>query len=388
MYPTTTKIILYNRIRNYLNATSNFDLSLFTRVKKVHPTTPSNPPSIRPSKKSKIEVVEITNDDHTQVTASNVCSNHKQLQQQDQTTTNTFVGTIPSISPSDVPTRSTVSSSDAPIDISTSFRSTTDNVEISKNAADNSRQKQQSYSNNTIQDNNIINNENNESQPLYCQLCNEDKTTETTIVKNIKNFMNVNDKMGGPNKHTSNIVRTAILSACTYQTTTGIEKIRTCLDINKTTFYKFMATKSLHENEINMDNFILPKKHVYSRSTKSAQLQSINDFCHSDEGSSIDSNSHKVFELEDGSKHPRRIFRVKTIKENYSIFVQSEVVEQFKNINPNYKTPSLSTFKRNLCPCLSTPTMMSCVDINTSGLCYYMKGLGDFFEKEKILENK
>ena len=34
MYPTTTRITLYNRIQNYLNTHSNFELRLYTSEKK------------------------------------------------------------------------------------------------------------------------------------------------------------------------------------------------------------------------------------------------------------------------------------------------------------------------------------------------------------------
>ena len=71
MYPTTTRIKLYNRIQNYLNATSNFELSLYTRVKNVHPITQSNPCE-PPTKKAKIDNLVDDIQLETPLDASNV----------------------------------------------------------------------------------------------------------------------------------------------------------------------------------------------------------------------------------------------------------------------------------------------------------------------------
>ena len=72
------------------------------------------------------------------------------------------------------------------------------------------------------------------------------------------------------------------------------------------------------------------------------QRQSVLDFCHSDEGSSIDSNLHKVVTI-NNVDHAARVWSVMTVNEQYELFKQSDIVEEFTRLHSNYVTP-LRTF--------------------------------------------
>ena len=62
------------------------------------------------------------------------------------------------------------------------------------------------------------------------------------------------------------------------------------------------------------------------------QQQSVKDFCHANESSTIDSNSCcKTVEVRNGEKHVPRAWIAKTCNKQCELFKQSEVSEQLKN---------------------------------------------------------
>ena len=72
-------------------------------------------------------------------------------------------------------------------------------------------------------------------------------------------------------------------------------------------------------------------------------MVSIVEFFHSDESSSIDSNSRKII-IVTGKQHIGRVWSVKTLNEQYSLFKQSEVIERYIDRYPDFVIPSRSTF--------------------------------------------
>ena len=89
------------------------------------------------------------------------------------------------------------------------------------------------------------------------------------------------------------------------------------------------------------------------------------------------------------SPHPQRVWRVKTGKEQYDLFKQSDTVDEFRRVHENrFVLPSLSTFLHYLCKCVKKPTLMSCVDVNTSSLTHYMRGLDTFIKKRKDIRER
>lgn len=84
----------------------------------------------------------------------------------------------------------------------------------------------------------------------------------------------------------------------------------------------------------------------------------------------------------DNEKHDGRVWLVKTLKEQYEMFIQSETIESFKLQHPRFVPPSQSFFWKNRCPCVSSPVMQSCVDIHSSAVIHYMRCLS------KVIRNK
>jgi hypothetical protein len=220
----------------------------------------------------------------------------------------------------------------------------------------------------------------NESQ-LLCQPCYEppqnEITVEDLIVDNIKQFMKSNSK-GGPISNKINITKECVLTACTSSSSDRHTEIRDTLGINRSYFASFKKRAKKENEPITALNVTFPQHHKYSRKTTDLMLQCINEFCHSEEGTSVDSNSFKIHKV-DGDEHPQRIWRVSTCNEQYELFKQSDVVERYLHLNSsNFRIPSRSFFLQHRCTCVDKPTMMSCVDRTMSSLYHYMRSLSQF----------
>ena len=100
--------------------------------------------------------------------------------------------------------------------------------------------------------------------------------------------------------------------------------------------------------------------------------QCVHVLCHCADSSSIDSNSRKIVVVSE-EKHTARVWKVKTVNEQYGMFLQSTTLEDCMNTNPTFPTPSCSFFFDNQCKCVSPPVVMQlCVNITTSAMLHYM----------------
>jgi hypothetical protein len=89
------------------------------------------------------------------------------------------------------------------------------------------------------------------------------------------------------------------------------------------------------------------------------------------------------------SPHPQWVWRVKTGKEQYDLFKQSDIVDEFRRVHNNtFVILSISTFLQYLCKCVKKSTLMSCVDVHTSSLTHYMRGLDTFIKKRKEIRER
>ena len=163
----------------------------------------------------------------------------------------------------------------------------------------------------------------------------------------------------------------AVIAACKHSVPSYMkEKSRQAIVVSNRIFYsKFPVIPVAQYNH--------PEQK--SRETKIGEIQRkcIADFCHSDDSSSIDSNSHKIITV-DGEKHVARVWHTKTVNEQYTLFLHSDVLHQYHQMHPHFRTPSRSLFYHNRCKCVSAPVMQSCVDIHTSSLVHYMRAIGKF----------
>jgi len=121
------------------------------------------------------------------------------------------------------------------------------------------------------------------------------------------------------------------------------------------------------------------------------QRKCIATFFHSDKSSSIDSNSKRMVEVKRGDEvelHAGRVWIVSTVTEQYNLFLESEILENTKNLHANFISPSRSFFYQHRCPCITKPTMQSCVDIITSATQHYMRGIAKYIRTNKEIRDQ
>ena len=93
-------------------------------------------------------------------------------------------------------------------------------------------------------------------------------------------------------------------------------------------------------------------------------------FFHSDESSSIDSNSRRLIDVEVNcsiERHVGRAWNMMTIDEKHAVCCPSDVAESFNNQHPHLSPSCRGFFHQNCCKHLKNPSSQSCVEIITSG---------------------
>ena len=114
--------------------------------------------------------------------------------------------------------------------------------------------------------------------------------------------------------------------------------------------------------------------------------QCVIEFCHSDEASQIDSNSHQIVDVVlpngDTEKHVGRVWSVLTVDEQHKLFKNSKTVQNYGFFyeEEGFKVPSRTFFHKYKCKCVRTPTTQSCVDINVSTLQHLMRAVDNFLQ--------
>ena len=196
-------------------------------------------------------------------------------------------------------------------------------------------------------------------------------TIDKQIVDSIKEFMNTGvTEHGGRTTNELREAKDAVLTACLSSKNISKNQVRERLGVSRYTISKIDRT-----SETITYSHSQPKQYV----TASSKLMrdSIYDFCHSEESSTIDSNSRKIIEV-NGERHVGRVWLVPTVREQYKLFMQSDVMRTYQNMYTKYVTPSQSFFYHHRCKCVSRPVMQSCVDLRTSSLWHYMQALAKY----------
>lgn len=131
------------------------------------------------------------------------------------------------------------------------------------------------------------------------------------------------------------------------------------------------------------------------REVTTLQKKSIRDFCHANKGSCIDSNSRRIVDvlslIQPGSigKHVGRVWEVVSVDEQYGLFMNSQTIEQYKQLYRNkYKTPLQSMFYQNRCPCVKVTSVQSCVDILESGCLHYIQALAKYIQQKPAIKSR
>ena len=110
----------------------------------------------------------------------------------------------------------------------------------------------------------------------------------------------------------------------------------------------------------------------YTINQGSNHVRCIYEYCHSNKSSVIDSNSRKIIKV-NKEKHVGRVWLAPPVIDQYKLFQQSEAMENYTSMDPEFAIPSLSFFYHKRCPCVSWKIMQSCVDFHTSQLQYYIQ---------------
>ena len=111
------------------------------------------------------------------------------------------------------------------------------------------------------------------------------------------------------------------------------------------------------------------------------------EFCHSNESLSIDSNSCKIL-IVNGKKHVGRVWLFPTIREQYTLFLYSEIVNTNENLHNDFIVPSMSHFYHDCYVCVSKPVIQSCIDLCTSALKYYMHEIGNYIRVHRYFREQ
>lgn len=120
------------------------------------------------------------------------------------------------------------------------------------------------------------------------------------------------------------------------------------------------------------------------------QRRSICDFCHSDEGTSVDTNFPKMVSVTVKNiieKHTTQVFVAQTIKKMYQIYIESNLVKRHITNHAKYCVSSESSFGKYLCPCCVRLVLQSFVDIYMFSCSQYMKTLEKYIGQNKEAAN-
>jgi hypothetical protein len=105
----------------------------------------------------------------------------------------------------------------------------------------------------------------------------------------------------------------------------------------------------------------------------------IHKFCHSEQGSNVDTESYRVINLPDYenggllSPHAQRTWHDTGVVNRYEAFKRSDHYEWFKDQYPkDWQNISKEVFRLEVCPCVKDPGPESCVDLRMHALKCYM----------------
>ena len=212
-------------------------------------------------------------------------------------------------------------------------------------------------------------------------------TDSDRIVSSIKGF--VKDKLKTVKRQDEKEALSAIVQACTYQQDVSVSEQSICEAIG---VRKRVYQNTISANSGERTDYIHVKRKARSESMLTIQQRKcVEEFCHSEESSSIDSNSKRMVEVKRGQEielHVGRVWNVLTVTEQYNLFLESEILEKTKNLHPEFISPSRSFFYKNRCHCVAVPTMQSCVDIITSATQHYMRCIAKYVRTNKEIRDQ
>ena len=216
---------------------------------------------------------------------------------------------------------------------------------------------------------------------------NDETDVNNEVIFAIKSFIKTLSA-NGCKKREDKEALTAILTACTYNLkATNKNILRDTIGVCKKTFY---GSKRVDPDAAYKHKVRIRKQSLVAKIQKECVL----DFCHSDESSRIDSNSHRIVEVKgpDGKikRHVGRVWSALTINDQYKMFTRSTAVQTYRVMynEEEFTIPSRSFFHVNKCKCVRLPTTQSCVDITVSKLQHYMRAILNFLITNRSFKRK
>ena len=212
-----------------------------------------------------------------------------------------------------------------------------------------------------------------------------------TIVNSIKSFLH--HKLVKVKTKEEKEAFNVVLQACTYMQSDSVNlnTIRNFMGVSTASFYKNVNSQRNEGELVKPTNYQHKKRKTITRTLlRQLQIQSVKEFCHSDESSTIDSNSKRLVEVKSDDKvekHVGRVWIVSTIDEQHALFLESETVQTYLQLHPTYKPPSRSYFYDLRCPCLALPTIQSCINIWISSAQQYMRAISKYIRTNKTIKD-
>jgi hypothetical protein len=119
------------------------------------------------------------------------------------------------------------------------------------------------------------------------------------------------------------------------------------------------------------------RKRKYS--VKEPAEAAVNEWCHSNESSNLDTDSYRVVKVKDDATtgiteaHPFRVWRESNLETQYKS-LESTVYVTFQQTYID-KTIGKEMFRLSLCKCVGNPGPQSCVDLHSSQLNHYIRAI-------------
>lgn len=209
------------------------------------------------------------------------------------------------------------------------------------------------------------------------------------LVQGIKRFIACNSRKGTQPRDQANALD-AVLTAVLH--TEGVSEDRLCclVGTNRSPRWRRCAENARQLKETKTP-FVPTARATRKDCYQDAARRCVEAWSHSDFGSRSDTNSNQVYkiwnkDLEKFEKHERRVWHSVGKTNNYQLFLQSTLYDEYQNQNPG-KTIGRTIFTQHLCPCIHNPNAESCVDIIESGLLHVMRGIRDAVQYDSTLRS-
>ena len=122
---------------------------------------------------------------------------------------------------------------------------------------------------------------------------------------------------------------------------------------------------------------------------RAAAKMAVHEFCHSEEGSNVDTESYRIMKLlnvntnkVDG--HPLRVWHEMTNESRFNAFEDSNVYKEFRETHEKAEI-CIEVFRLTVCPCVRNPGPQSCVDLLQSGLKHYMTAIDNALKHNNVI---